>query len=123
MLNFSLLADGDESGDVLTHCSVCDQEIDQCECSSILEDCHLVNKYVKFRDFLPICLQIFNVSIYSVGNCRVLAGLGILEKLSVGMIHTIMLTQIQSHVQDSCAGNFASSQIEILEKVDWLFVI
>lgn len=33
------------------------------------------------------------------------------------MIHTLTLAQIQSHVQDSCVGNFASSQIETLEKV------
>jgi len=46
-----------------------------------------------------------------------LAELGILEKLSVGMIHTLILTQIQTHVQDSCVGNFSSSQIEMLEKV------
>ena len=48
---------------------------------------------------------------------RVLTDLSILERLSVGMIHSLLLSQIQSHVQDSCVGNFASSQIEILEKV------
>ncbi|XP_046449406.1 anaphase-promoting complex subunit 2-like [Daphnia pulex] len=84
--------DGDESGDVITHCSGCDQEIDQCECNVILDNCHNTNK--------------------------ALAEIGILEKLSVGMIHTLILTQIQSHVQDSCVGNFSSSQIEMLEK--WL---
>lgn len=36
--------DGDESGDLLTHCVGCDQEVDQCNCSSILENCHNVNK-------------------------------------------------------------------------------
>ena len=33
------------------------------------------------------------------------------------MIHALLLTQIQSYVQDSCVGNFASSHIETLEKV------
>ena len=46
-----------------------------------------------------------------------LTDLGILERISVGMIHSLLLSQIQSHVQDSCVGNFASSQIETLEKV------
>ncbi|KAK4026154.1 hypothetical protein OUZ56_015173 [Daphnia magna] len=87
--------DADESGDVITHCSGCDQEIDQCECNIILDNCHNIN--------------------------RDLTELGILEKMSVGMIHTLILSQIQSHVQDSCVGNFASSQIDMLEK--WLHSI
>lgn len=39
--------DGDESGDVVTHCSGCDQEIDQCECNVILDNCHAINKYLQ----------------------------------------------------------------------------
>lgn len=53
----------------------------------------------------------------NVSCFRDLTELGILEKMSVGMIHTLILSQIQSHVQDSCVGNFASSQIDMLEKV------
>jgi len=84
--------DGDESGDVVTQCAGCDQEVDQCKCSSIISFCHNINK--------------------------ILSEIGILEKVTVGMIHTLLLTQIQSYVQDSCVGNFASSHIETLEK--WL---
>ena len=35
-MRFLCIQDGDESGDVITHCSGCDQEIDQCECNVIL---------------------------------------------------------------------------------------
>lgn len=50
-------------------------------------------------------------------SLRVLSALGILEGISVGTVNALLLSQIRSHVQDSCVGNFASSQIQILEKV------
>ena len=45
-----------------------------------------------------------------------LTNLGLLEKLSVGVVHTQLLAQIHARVGDCCVGNFASSQIDGLEK-------
>lgn len=37
-------ADADESGEVMIQCAGCDQEVDQCRCSMILENCHNINR-------------------------------------------------------------------------------
>ncbi|XP_063235866.1 anaphase-promoting complex subunit 2 [Bacillus rossius redtenbacheri] len=91
----SATVDQDEGQEDEAHCEGCDSDVDQCECSAIMDVFYDTN--------------------------RKLLRMELLEKLAGEVLTSLIHVRIKSHVQETCNGSFGSSHITDLES--WLNMV
>lgn len=85
-------ADQNESSEDILQCAGCSQEVELCQCQSIIQAFHETNGKLHELDLL--------------------------ERIAGDVLTTLIHRRIESHVQDTCKGSFDVSHIGSLE--EWL---